>query len=55
MYSYDHDEIDRLQRIIDGKPPRREITLPADALMTKEELTKSLKEAWDRAVRKSRK
>ncbi len=51
MYNYDHDEIDRLQRIIDGKPPRKEITLPADALMTKDEVSKALKDAWNKAIK----
>ncbi len=52
MYNYDRDEIDRLQRIIDGRPPRKEITLPADAIMTRKEVSKSAMDAWKKAVRK---
>ena len=52
MYSYDADRIDELERKLAGLPPRKEVTLPPDALMTKDEVNASLLKTWRASLAK---
>jgi hypothetical protein len=47
-----YDELDRLQRIVDGKPPRKEITLSPDCMMTEAEVAEHTQRMLDAAIKK---
>ena len=51
MYSYDQDIIDELQRKLDGRPPKKEITLPPESLMTIDEVTKDAMKIYNLLVK----
>ena len=55
MYNYDADRIDELERKLAGLSPRKEVTLPLGALMTKDEVTASLLKTWRAALAKTNK
>ena len=43
-----NDYIDELERKLAGKPPRKEITLPPDSIISAADVGKHMRKIWDK-------